>query len=447
VLLEAWKLWGANSISRLDGIFSFCVVDLLAGSAFLVRDAFGVKPLYYMTEGDSLLFGSEPKAVLAMGEHLAVPNQKSCLEFVLDGWHDRSNETFFDGIYQVLPGHYLEISLSDRSYTEVRWLDLKISRPTKAQISQVVCLEDLKKAVHMQMRSDAPVAFALSGGLDSTALAATARGLLGAKASIQTFGFIPKDPNLSEKSWQLVASEHLGTLHKFVRQDPSDLRLQLQSQVRILGEPFSGTSILAQRLVFLQISEAGFKVSLDGQGADEVFGGYGGYPQAKVIEKLARFDLLGAADIIRSHSTKARGRLSLLVETASELFGLSNPSTMFSRAIRFFARHFRSLGVLRIIPSWKLYSKKAKSFDPKSQFAFKPSRLARKLSEEIWVTSLPALQKLADRNSMASSIESRVPYLSVDLVKKALSSLLSRDASEFGKKVLLKSWLLRLSAR
>jgi len=438
VLLEAWKLWGTDSLRRLDGIFSFCMVDLLTGSAFLVRDAFGVKPLYYMKVGNHLHFGSEPKAILALREGLAVPNQKSCLEFVLDGWHDRSNETFFDGLYQVLPGHYVEIGITDRSCNEVQWLDLKISKPTAANASEMICPDDLKKAVHLQMRSDVPIAFALSGGLDSTTLVAIAKGLVGAKSSIKTFGFIPEDPTLSEESWQLIASEHSDTDHTFVRQDPSDVRQQLQSQVRILGEPFSGTSILAQRLVFRQIGESGFKVSLDGQGADEVFGGYAGYPQAKVIEKLAYFDLIGAADIVRNHSKKACGRLSLLVETASELFGLSNPSRRLSKAIRFFALHFRILGSLKVLPSWALYSEKAKSMSTRNQFVSKPTRLARKLSEEIWVTSLPALLKVADRNSMVSSIESRVPYLSIDLVRKALSASLSRDASQSGKKMLLK---------
>lgn len=430
VLLQSWKQWGLDSIRRLDGMFAFCIVNEGLSKAWLVRDAFGIKPLYFGRSANRFAFGSEPRTVLDLLEKKPAVNGKAALEFLLDGAYDQGDETFYEEVFQVLPGELMEIDLSTLRTRHSNWLKISLAPTTSEDIESA-----LQLSVSRQLRSDVPIAVALSGGIDSTILSAVARKNLGHEAPLHTFGFVPSDPDLSEEKWQILASKAVRSDHTLVNTPDLGLSQQVQEQLNVLGEPFGTTSLFAQRSVFSDIRKRGIKVSLDGQGADELFAGYEGYPQAKVLDLMSRGKIARALWITRSESPDLRSLLRFLASTAAELLGLSSPRTKVQLALRFMLVNQNAHRIVIPIRSLKIIARTRRSVDFPTILGGKPRFLTKKLAEEIWVRSLPALLKHADRNSMQASLESRVPYLSVLVAQSALSASGQLSALGQGRKV------------
>jgi asparagine synthase (glutamine-hydrolysing) len=416
VLLSAYAEWGPACLSRLVGMFAFAILDTVERRLFIARDPFGIKPLYYASAGDETVFASEVAALLAYPRVDRRIDPRRAYLYLRYGVTDHGDGTLLSEIHQLEAAHYMEIPLDDHRLLQPKRYWTLSNGGVVQDISFDEAARKVRdlflKSVQLHLRSDVPVGTALSGGIDSSAIVAAMRHVGGGTLALHTFSYISDDPAFSEERWVNVATSSTNAnVHK-VQSSASELREHLTSLIRSQGEPFGSTSIFAQHLVFREASQNGIKVMLDGQGADEILAGYRPYLGARV------------ASLIRSGRWIEAGRFSAM---ASRLPGMktSSVTALVAAAMlppRLQAPLRRVLG-REAMPRW-LNRKWLRDHGVEQQ-VYGHTRDRRALMEElrssIDTSSLPHLLRYEDRNSMAFSIESRVPFLTTEFVEFILS--------------------------
>ncbi len=431
VLLAAWVHWGKAALGRLIGMYAFAVIDWQTRRLILVRDCFGIKPLYYTAWAGGFAFASEVKALL----HLPAVSRRIApaplFQYLAFGLTDVGGETLFADIRQLPGASLIEIDLDtatagqpERYWSLPSEVDQGISFEAAARR-----LRDLfADSIRLHLRSDVPVGAALSGGIDSSAIVMAMREIGGATADIHTFTYAADDPVIAEEHWaDLVNTAARTTAHK-VRIQPDDLVRDLDRLIFDQDLPFGSTSMYAQHRVFGAAAAAGIKVMLDGQGADEMFAGYRFYASARVVSLLREgrlseaLQLLANAARLPGGGGAARTMLRVLAGLAP---GLAGASDLYGRSRATRAALNRSWFTERGATDGATTTEGRSSLRDSLALTFSQ-------------TSLPALLRYEDRNSMAHSIESRVPFLTRPLVEFARSLpeefLMSADGS--GKTVL-----------
>lgn len=236
------------------------------------------------------------------------------------------------------------------------------------------------------------------------------------EAQIHTFSFVAEDGAISEEPWIDQAAEHVGVVQHKVRLQKEDLAQELDAMIRSQGEPFGSTSIYAQRRVFQLAREAGVVVTLDGQGADELFGGYDGYPAPRLATLLLRGDVIGAWKFFRA-TTSWPGRRSK--EVFLRLIREFVPESALGIAMRLCGRspkaHWLDMPQLRDAGIRPRVSNEIVRMYPCRD------RMRSRLAYEMTWHGLPHLLRHGDRNAMAVSVESRVPFLTREMAEFALS--------------------------
>ena len=257
----------------------------------LARDHFGIKPLYYTPLDEGLVFASEIPPLLALPGVRRRANPQRVFDYLRFARTDHGAETMFAGIRQVEPGHYVEVPLDaphrldDTEYWSLEPQPVDgLSLDEASQRLRELFLD----SVRLHLRSDVPVGAAFSGGVDSSANVAAMRRLSGPGLELHTFSYLADDPVLNEERWvRLVGRETDAVMHT-VETSPQELLADLDRLIELQAEPFGGTSIYAQYRVFRLAGEAGIKVMLDGQGADELFAGYRYYLAYRLAGIMAR---------------------------------------------------------------------------------------------------------------------------------------------------------------
>jgi asparagine synthase (glutamine-hydrolysing) len=411
VLLAAWAAWGEACLPKLLGMFAFVVLDRLVGTLTCARDAFGIKPFYYAETATGFCFASElPAAVVLRGTGAAL-NLQRAYDYLAHGDYDSTDQTFIDGIRQLEPGKVFILELNGgRPGTSRDWWSPQVA--SVADIGLTEAASELRRlfleSVSQHLRSDVPLGAALSGGVDSSAVVCAMRHLE-PDAPIHTFSFVAKDSPLSEEDWVDAVNAQVGaTAHK-VFVEPDELARDLDDMILAQGEPFGSTSIYAQYRIFKAAREAGITVTLDGQGADELLGGYNGYPGKRVHSLLDQGRLGDAASFLRRWTAwpgrPLRHGLKLVV--ADYVNG-----DIYQR--------LRQLAGSDMRPSW-LDWRQLEERGVRLQFPrILPDDVpCRRLMAELAISAsrrgLPALLRHADRNSMHFSVESRVPFLTTRL--------------------------------
>ncbi len=390
VILHAYEEWGTGCLQRFNGMWGFALWDERKGQLFCSRDRFGIKPFYYTVVGGSFLFASEIKALLEYPDAGKRPDDEILGTFLAWGVQDHSARTMFDGIYQLKPAHGLLVT-KDGPHTPYQYWDAAISDEVRSKENDKVesgrLLDILKDATRIHLRSDVAVGTCLSGGIDSSTLAVLINNLIReeAPASVsdrqKTFSVVFSDKRFDESRYIDEIVSATGVDSRRTEPAPEQLWDDIDRLVRVQDEPFGSLSIYAQYCV-MRLASKNVKVVLDGQGADELLGGYLAY-QASYIRGLvhgvhAAKALREIGGSLRIHHGFFRSALRQLV----------------ARRTR------RSLLTIRV--------------SPVDRYA---GSLAEVLRRELCSTNLPALLHYEDRNSMAFSIESRVPYLDVRLVE------------------------------
>jgi asparagine synthase (glutamine-hydrolysing) len=426
VLLHALAQWGEDALQRLVGMFAFVLLDSHERTVTLARDFFGIKPLYYARVADSIIFASEIKCLL---QHPAVSrrvNPQRLFEYLRFGLTDHGNETLFADIAQLPPAHFAKFSLDDISSLRLqRYWSLPLQQERNVSFTQAA--EELRELflhnVKLHLRSDVPVGTALSGGIDSAAIVMAMRHLE-PNLEIHAFSYVADDPRINEEEWiDLVGRQAGAVVHK-VRPTPSDLGRDLDALTALQEEPFGSTSIYAQYRVFELAHTAGIKVMLDGQGADELFGGYPNFRGARLASMLRAGELLSAS--------RFAVRAARLPGTRDPRFflvavGLLTPPRWQAAAGMIFGEP--------IVPRWL----KGTWFRDRGVEFTVPRRrygrdvLRERLHQTLTETNLPMLLRYEDRSSMHFSIESRVPFLTPQMATFVLSLpeafLIDRDGT------------------
>ncbi len=414
VLLIGWAAWGQALLERLVGMFAFAVLDLQAQKVTLVRDFFGIKPLYYAQTTSGVAFASEIKALLELEGVSPSVNPQRLYPFLRFGQTDHGAETMFRDVQQVPPAHLLEIDLGSGKASEAQpyWNPrpkevLDIGFEEAAFRTRELFLE----SVNLHLRSDVPVGSALSGGVDSSAIVMTMREL-NPNLELHAFGYIADDDALSEEKWMdLVGMTAGAKLHK-IRPQPEELLHDLDDLVYTQDEPFGSTSIYAQSRVFREAKAQGITVMLDGQGADELLGGYAIYSAARLASLLRQGRIGELLELLRSSRTLPNEPIKRLILQAS--------SFVLPDAVQTLGRKWvgEDLGPKWLNVAWLA----ARGVRPSHSYGLKSSsQLRETLLENVQVSSLPRLLRFEDRNSMRYSLESRVPFLTPQLSSFLLS--------------------------
>jgi asparagine synthase (glutamine-hydrolysing) len=386
VILHAYEEWGRDCLARFNGMWAFALWDSRKHELFCARDRFGIKPFYYTRVGDMVLFASEIKALLAHPEVGKEPDEALLLAFLAWGVLDHTGGTMFQGVLQLPPAHRISFSPSAAGIPERYWdvaMNPEPGRPWPEEDERAAQAfrELLTDAVRIHLRSDVPVGTCLSGGVDSSTLAILINRLIRAERprSIgdrqKTFSMVFPDPRFSEERFIDEVVAGAGVDAGKATAGPEDILGDLPRLLAMQDEPFGSLSIAAQYRV-MELASKSVKVVLDGQGADEELGGYLAY-QGSYLAGLLR----------GLHLSTAVGELA----GSTRIHGGFIPEALGQVLVRK-GRRFLLRGE---VPPVSRYS----------------GTLDEVLKRELLATNLPALLHWEDRNSMAFSIEARVPYL------------------------------------
>jgi asparagine synthase (glutamine-hydrolysing) len=411
VLLTAYREWGPDCVQRFIGMWAFALLDLERRCLFMSRDRFGIKPLFYTIARGQLRFASEIKALMAIGDVEPEPNDDAVRRFVLIGRVDVSDESFFQGVFHLPPAHNAVVALDGPpAVRPIRYwscpMTVRERAPVDAAAELAALIED---SIRLHARADVAVGTCLSGGIDSSAIVSTAE-VLRQRGEIPSFahhgfGYVSADAAYSERLYMEEIVESTNLRMTYITDSPERTLSVIPTIAHQQDEPFGTTSIVAQWLVFEAAARAGMKVMLDGQGADEVFGGYLAYMPMVARSYLRSWRLVRFARFAAQHH-RAFGTAPL---TAHDAVASAVPA-------------MRRLGDVRVRPLTPAAAVLSPSFRGNWHLADAGSLRARSINEILQrATSvqLPALLRFEDRNSMAHSIEARVPFLDHRLVEFA----------------------------
>lgn len=395
VILAAYREWGERCVERFNGMWAFCIWDTGRRTLFCSRDRMGIKPFYYRKEGSRFSFASEPWLLRGDGANL-----RAVRDYLEQGYLDQLDETFFAGVVRLPPAHSLTFGPAGLELR--RYWSLEPGRPPAHAADAV--REMILDAVRLQLRSDVPVGTCLSGGLDSSSIAVAVAHLGHAHQKTVTAYF--DDPGFDERPFARAVADRTGAEAHWVTFDAARLAADLPAIVQAQGEPFGSTSICAGWYVMRAAREAGLTVMLDGQGGDEILAGYRASFGYRLADLVRAGELTEATRELRAFA----GRHGLRWAAVS----LATP--YLPERLRLAARG-RLRGSSTLVGP-ELQGAGAVGADNGSVF---PDRLRRQLELLLTRRGLPELLRYEDRNSMAHSLEARVPLLDHRLVELAFS--------------------------
>lgn len=436
VLLKSYLRWGVGAFAKLSGMFAFAIWDQRVRALFLVRDRFGIKPLYYRRFPFGLVFGSEIKAILRGGPAAAGISPAGLGEFLYYG-AALGDRTLYQGIRKLRPASVLRF---DRNsfHIDPFWSAESVPSLTLSRDEAVRQLRGrMESAVARHLISDVPVGVFLSGGIDSSCITAFASRHYAGRLKTYSAGFDFNDGPDERRNAKRVA-ERFGTDHHEILIRATALQDLLETLVRCHDEPFGDPANIPLYLLNRELGGS-MKVVLQGDGGDEVFGGY------------RRYSLLGFSRLWRAVSgpmshlnrltpaSQGRLRRSRMLDalgqsdSALRMALLLTPESRWTHPESLLSDEWRRL-VARHDPfrEYRLWNERLRDRDP----------VQRMLLTDTQVLLPNVFLEKVDKPSMAHGVEVRVPMLDRDLTEFALGLPASLKVDRGRKK-----WLLRQSLR
>lgn len=415
VIVHAYEEWGVQCLSQFVGMFAFAIWDEGEQQLFLARDHLGIKPLYYYYGKQEIMFASEMKAIVKTISESRCPNYTAIYDFLTITRFDHDRNTFFESIFQLRPGHYLLLNLEQNNgFAEQRsyWA---CSPERSSEIYDYrrpveIFREYFGKSIELQLRSDVPVGAFLSGGLDSSSILALASQKV--KEPLRVFSVVYNEKECDERQWINDVTSAFRVIQKKTMPNQDKMVIDLERFVWFQETPTNGPGPFSEWCV-AELAASSVKVVLSGQGADEMLGGYHYFYEPYFKTRLKELLINhgnGLSDLWRE------------IICVSEMTGMPfwyylsymlmpYPEQILhlgKRVIRdkLFLREFRTKGK-------KLCSEQHDLPDG-------ATLLDRRLSDSILGWGLSRLLHYLDRNSMAFSLEARVPFLDHRLVEYCL---------------------------
>jgi asparagine synthase (glutamine-hydrolysing) len=395
VLLHAYLEWGVDCLVRLNGMFAFAIWDARNQTLFCARDRLGIKPFYYTLSQNGFIFASEIKGILAVLEKQPCVNEGIVFDFLSVGWLDHTDETFFVGIRKLPPGCYMLIDQQQMRIIRYWKVPEREERTATFEKNVETFRHLFADAVGLQMRSDVAVGCCLSGGVDSTAIVCVAAPM--SPYRMRTFTSRYHDSRMDEwKYVQHVAREvPIDTISVYA--EPEGFWNKLPDLLWYQEEPFGHLSVYAQWCLMRTIRANGIKVVLDGQGGDELLCGYAKYFYYNLREMWQQRQLKKLAETLNMAT----------VNYGAHLFDVG-------AAWRYLPLRFRTNRDGLLKPDFQ-----ARYMD--RDISRPEGNVVSQQILDIEEYSLPLLLRYEDKNSMAYSVESRVPFLDHRLVEFAVN--------------------------
>ncbi|MGH7597704.1 MAG: asparagine synthase (glutamine-hydrolyzing) [bacterium] len=409
VILHAYQEYGPDCVRHFNGMFAFALWDAQQHRLFLARDRFGIKPLYFYRNAHQLLFASEIKALLAVVEKRPSPNQQLVYDFLTLGVLDHTNDTFFHGIHKLPPAHYMLVDAAGQEQTKRYW-DFTVSSEvaslsdkTLAEKSQTF-FDLFAESVRSHLISDVPVGSCLSGGLDSSAVVSVISRLIREQKATsvgprqQTFSACYNDSHLDEQPFIDHVIQATGALSHRVFPTAEGFKKDLPQLLWHQEEPFAGTSMYAQWEVMRSARDNRVTVLLDGQGADEQLLGY------------RKFYVFYIQHLLRN------GRRGLGLHEMLKHFGSREVlmTLQWQRGLRYWRG--AKIGSAALAKQL-LQDSFRQAYADSDVGLVAAGDLGTRIKADMTRFSVPVLLRYEDKNSMAFSRESRVPFLDHRLVE------------------------------
>jgi asparagine synthase (glutamine-hydrolysing) len=408
VVLHAYQQWGKKCLEKFNGMWAFVIFDKAKNILFGARDRFGVKPFYYYKDKDVFAFASEQKALVKMPFIKTGIRSEAVYDYFVKGEIEYEPLSFFKHINELFPAHYFELHIDTGNLREERYYVLETNHAfekfdanqfdtAKNKVSEL-----LNNAIALRLRSDVPVGACLSGGIDSSGIVSIMDHLNksnGNTEKIKLFTASFNDVMIDESPYAARVAEQTNSVFYRVFPKADELINDLENLIYCQDVPIWSTSTYAQFRVMKQAKESGIKVVLDGQGGDELFGGYHSYIYNYWTELLRQF------------------KLGLLHKEMSSFL------PWYLRYNFFLKQHLR-FSTIRRMPTFVQYQINRNYFgdfyylNPIFLNEYKhrlnsepvPKNLNKMLLQEFSNTRLKSYLKCEDRCSMWHSIESRTPF-------------------------------------
>ncbi len=417
VLLNSYIYWGKKVIHKLDGMFSFVIIDLKNKSLFASRDRFGEKPFFYLNKYDSFFFSSSISALEKISNFKFSYDQSSVNNFINLG-HTQTKKTLFKNVFKLEPANSL-IFQNEKIKIDEYWSPIN-KNPNKTDLDSFDNI--LKKNIQVKLNSDRPIGVFLSSGIDSSLIAYHAKEIL---TNLKTFSIGFKNKEYDESKISKRFSKHIGSTHYEKIIDENDMLDVILNKSNSLDEPIADPSLIPTILLTNFAKENGVDVCLSGDGGDELFGGYDYYTLMKLKLILLKLPLI--------FSSIANIFVSLSASHRMILFNKFLTLTDFKKSFLFLKKLNKDFDNVCDYSENELdleVFEKYSSIDEMNNILNYDMR--NNLIENFLV-------KL-DRSSMATSLECRLPFLSNDVVNFSLNIPTTEKISLINKKIFLKNY-------
>jgi asparagine synthase (glutamine-hydrolysing) len=406
VVLKAYISWGNDCVNHFNGMWAFCIYNTEKQICFMSRDRLGVKPFYYINNTQHFAFASEQKAFISAGLLPAKINEKALHNYLINDLLESERGNFFEGIQELWPGCNLSFDLKTQTLSNTTYFHLNdINNLSNNKLSESELIDKishtLENAVKLRMRSDVEIGVCLSGGIDSSALAVIIAA--NRTTALPCFTSVFRDQPFNEENFAGSVVKTIGAKHFKIEPGLEGFQRELDELVYSQDIPIWDSSTYAQYKVMSLAALNGVKVVLDGQGADELFGGYHHHYVTRWNNLFSTGKyLLTLRDMAASKKTFSSPFVFYLKERLKNLhnFRIRHQEQFFNKT---FIEHHQVL-------------------NPNPLF----TDLNSLLINDIYVSRLKSFLKCEDRCGMWHSVESRTPF-SDDI--ELISLLFSFDAN------------------
>ncbi|MBV6421293.1 MAG: Asparagine synthetase [glutamine-hydrolyzing] 1 [Ignavibacteriaceae bacterium] len=431
VILHLYEDKGINCLKELNGQFAFAIWDSNNRTLFLARDRVGILPLYYTIQNQRLYFASEIKAIFTNKEiHRALDSES--LDQVFTFWTTLPGKTVFNNIKELPPAHYMLISPNEIKYDKYWDLNFANNKETVNRLSADLVNEIselMMDAVRIRLRADVPVGTYLSGGIDSSALTETVKKNF--NNELRSFGIRFENKDYDEGKFQNEMVDYLNINHSEIVTRNEDIGANLEEVLWHSEKPLLRTGPIPLYLLSKLVNQSGYKVVLTGEGADEVFGGYDIFKEAKIRDFWAKDPDSKLRPMLLARLYPYIFKDNRLNQTIVSFFkdGIDNPDDpFFSHNIRWKntskIKNFFSEQIKNSNGNYNSYSELLKLL-PVNFFDWDVVTKAQFLEAMIFLSNY-LLSSQGDRVAMANSVELRVPYLDhrvIELLAKVNSEI------------------------
>lgn len=402
-LLHYYRLFGEKCVEHFEGMWAFAIYDSGKGILFLSRDRFGEKPLYFMRTSDGVTFGSEVKFLRALSGEVLRVNRRHVLRNLVHGYKSlyKTTETWFEGVQELRAGHSMTLSVAG---------DVRSSRYWQPQcrIDDTMSLDDtitgarhhLIESVRLRLRSDVPLAFCLSGGVDSAALVSIAAKQFNCR--LESFSIIDTDERYNEEDNIMATVRDTGCAHNLLQIPQEDVIGRLSRLIAYHDAPVATITYYVHSLISQAVHDKGYRVAFSGTSADELFTGY-------YDHFLLHLSEVGSEPDYARYEADWRQHIDAFVRNPI----LKNPH-LYRDTPGFRDHVFDGADEIR--------EYLARDFsEPFAEECYTPNLLRNRMMNELFHEATPVILHEDDLNSMLYSVENRSPYLDSRLFAFAYS--------------------------